>query len=333
MAKRRAVVKMVAMERTSNEANSAVYDMVVVGGGPAGATAALYAARADLHTLVVDKGLRSGALGMAGSVANYPGVRGPVSGAVLVQRMRDQAQEHGAEFVQDKAMASLLGGASHEIIGTLGSYRGRSVVVATGSMGRTASTPGEERLVGKGVAYCATCDAAFFRNRDVAVVGTGEEAVEECLLIARFSSRVHLIVPAPALKVDAELAEEVADHPHVRLHRNTRLEEIIGEDKVEAVRVTGPDGESELRVDGVFIYLQGGKPVVDYLGGQLELTGTGCIRADEVLTTSVPGVFAAGDVLCRHLRQAVAAAAQGAQAAMAAERYLSGRARLRPDWG
>ncbi len=323
-----------SMEPAHSEANVAMYDVVVVGGGPAGATAALYTARAELRTLVVDKGLRSGALGMAGRVANYPGVRGTLSGAVLLQGMRDQAQEHGAEFVQDKAMASLLGGAAHEIVGAIGSYRGRTLIVATGSMARTASTPGEERLVGKGVAYCATCDAAFFRGRDVVVVGTGDEAAEECLLIARFSPRVHMVVPAPDLKVEAELAEEVAQHPHVRLHLDTRLEEIVGKDQVEGVRVRGPSGETELlAVAGVFIYLQGGRPVVDYLGGQLELTATGCVSADDVLSTSVPGVFAAGDVLCRHLRQAVIAAAQGAQAAMAAERYLSGRSRLRPDWG
>lgn len=309
------------------------YDVIVIGGGPAGATAALYAARADLSTLVLDKGLRTGAMGMAGLIANYPGVPGEIGGADLLEQIREQAEGFGAEFVQDRVLQVELSDPVKRVLASQELYECRALVIATGSMGRTPTIPGEERFLGLGVSYCATCDGAFFRDQHVAVAGNNQEAVEEALFLTRFARQVHLLVQTPELKVTPELAEEVRHDAKIRIYPATRLREIIGQVRVEGAQIAGQDGvEQTLPVQGVFIYVQGGKPITDFLYDQLETTEKGCLEVDEVMQTALPGVFAVGDVLCTHLKQAVVSAAEGAIAAMAAQRYLSGRSKLRPDW-
>ncbi|MFN3763581.1 MAG: NAD(P)/FAD-dependent oxidoreductase [Anaerolineae bacterium] len=308
-----------------------VYDLIVIGGGPAGATAALYGARAGLKTVVIDKGLTAGAAGKAGQIVNFPGL-GPISGADLVRRIREQAASFGAEFVTDKVLRVDLSADPRQVWAGQGVYRGRAVIIATGSMGRSRYLPGEERLIGRGVSYCATCDAAFFRDREVAVLGNNDEAAEEALTLTRFAARIYFLSPTPDLHASPELARELTAHPQVEIRPSARVEEILGNERVEAVRVVSPEGEEVLPVAGVFVYLQGNVPVTDFLEGQLPLGEGGCLLVDENFQTAVPGVFAVGDVLCRHLKQAVVAAAEGAVAAMAADRYLHGRAQLRPDW-
>jgi thioredoxin reductase (NADPH) len=313
--------------------NADMQDVIIIGGGPAGATAAIYAARADLKTLVLDKGLTAGALGMTSKIANYPGVPEEISGLELLDRLHRQAEIFGAQFVQDKVLNTDLRGEVKKVYGGKEAYAGRTVIIATGSMGRTRTVTGEERLVGRGVSYCATCDGAFFRDQEVAVAGNNDEAVEEALFLTQFARRVHLLVQTPELKTSPGLAEEVGQHPRVVLHLGTRLRQVAGEQKVEGVRVAARDGhEQQLPVTGVFIYLQGGKPITDFVADQLPTTENGCLTVDEVMQTELPGVFAVGDVLCHHLKQAVIAAAEGAMAAMALRRYLSGRDKLRPDW-
>jgi thioredoxin reductase (NADPH) len=313
--------------------DSETYDAIIIGGGPAGTTAAIYTARSDLKTLVLDKGLSAGALGMTGKIANYPGVPGVISGAELLQRMRSQAESFGAQFVQDKVLGTSLQGEVKEVYGGKETYYARAVIVATGSMGRTNTVAGEEQLVGRGVSYCATCDGAFFRDQDVAVAGNNDEAVEETLFLTKFARRIHLLAQTPELNVSSDLAKEVEEHPKVELHGGMRLREVLGQQRVEGVRVLPRDGEEQvIPVSGVFIYLQGGKPITDFLAGQLAGAEDGCLEVDEVMQTSIPGVFAIGDLLCNHLKQAVIAAGEGAVAAMALQRYLSGRDRLRPDW-
>lgn len=308
-----------------------LYDLIVIGGGPAGATAALYAARAGLKTLVIDKGLTAGAAGRAGQIANFPGL-GPISGPDLVRRIREQAAGFGAEFVTDKVLRVDLSVDPRQVWTGQGMHRGRAIIIATGSMGRSRYLPGEERMVGRGVSYCATCDAAFFRDREVAVLGNDDEAVEEALTLARFATRVLFLSPTADLHVSPELLQELTAHPKVMLRLSTRVEEILGNERVEGLRIVSPEGEEVIPVAGVFIYLQGNVPVTDFLEGQLPLGEGGCLLVDENFQTAVPGVFAVGDVLCRHLKQAVVAAAEGAVAAIAADRYLHGRTRLRPDW-
>ncbi len=308
------------------------YDVVVVGGGPAGATAALYAARARLKTVVIDKGLTAGAAGKAGQIVNFPGIPGAISGAELVRRIREQAASFGAEFVTDKVLRVGLSTNPREVWTGGGVYKGKVIIIATGSMGRGRYLPGEEHLVGRGVSYCATCDAAFFRGQEVAVVGDNDEAVEEALTLTRFAARVHFLSPTRDLRASPDLAGELIAHPNVVYRSATRVEEILGQDRVEGVRIASAEGTEVLPVAGVFLYLQGNVPITDFLEGQLPLGEGGCLLVDENFQTAVPGVFAVGDVLCRHLKQAVVAAAEGAIAAMAADRYLHGRAQLRPDW-
>ncbi|MBN1401253.1 MAG: FAD-dependent oxidoreductase [Anaerolineae bacterium] len=309
------------------------YDVVIIGGGPAGSTAAIYAARAELKTLVLDKGLRTGAMGLASKLANYPGLPGEISGAELLGRMRAQAEGFGARFEQDRVLSVDLESDPKTIWTTKGMYAGRTVVIATGALGRTSTVPGEERLLGLGVSYCATCDGAFFRGQEVAVAGNNQEAVEEALYLTEFAERVHLLVQTAELNVPEELAAEVQGHPKVALYPSTRLREILGDGGVEAVRIAPRGGEEQdLAVAGAFLYLQGAHPITDFLQGQLPTTESGCLEVDDLNQTIIPGVFAIGDVLCTHVKQVVISAAEGARAAMAIRRLLSGRDTLRPDW-
>jgi thioredoxin reductase (NADPH) len=310
------------------------YDLAVIGGGPAGATAALYGARAGHRTLVIDKGLRSGALGRASQIVNYPGVEGPISGADLVKSMRDQAASFGAEFTDEKVLQVDLATDPKQIWAAQKAYQARAMVIATGAMGRKDLLPGEERLLGRGVSYCATCDGPFFEGQAVAVAGNNDEAVEEALTIARFAKEVHLLSPKTRMQAEQELVHELQSHPRATVHLGVRVAEVLGEERVRGVRIAPAKGEKEqtLEVDGVFFFLQGTQPITDFLGDQLPLKPDGCLVTGEYRETGVPGVFAAGDVVCKHLKQSVVAAAEGAQAAMAADRYLSGREKLRPDW-
>lgn len=311
---------------------SEVYDVVIIGGGPAGATTALYTARAGFRTLVVDKGLTAGALGMASKIVNYPGIPGPLSGAELVRRIRDQAASFGAQFTTDKVLRVDLRSEPKQVWGGRGTYQGRVVVIATGAMGRTRHIPGEERLLGRGVSYCATCDGPFFGGKEVAVVGNNDEAVEEALTLTRFAARVHLLSPTAKLAVSPELASEASDHPGMTIYNAAKVREILGEQHVEGVRFVFQGEERTLPVAGVFVYLQGNVPVIDFLQDQLPTGEGGCLLVDENFQTPIPGGFAVGDVLCRHLKQAVVAAADGVIAAMAIDRLLRGRKKLRPDW-
>jgi thioredoxin reductase (NADPH) len=310
-----------------------VYDVAIIGGGPAGSTAAIYTARANLKTLVIDKGIANGALGITSKIANYPGIPGEISGEELVRRMRQQAESFGAEFVQDRIQATDLLSNPKLLFGNNGTYQAKAVIIATGSMGRGNRVPGEDRLLGRGVSYCATCDAAFFRNAEVAVVGSSEEAVEEALFLTQFVSKLHFLSPKREIHADPEMVRELSEHPKVTMYWGAVLREVLGEEKVEAIRYRTPLGTEEtLPVAGVFIYLQGGHPVTDFLAGQIPLSEGGCIMVDSEYQTAVPGVYAVGDVICNHIKQAVVAAAEGAIAAMAVEKQLRGRKKMVLDW-
>ncbi|NLT74688.1 MAG: FAD-dependent oxidoreductase [Chloroflexi bacterium] len=309
-----------------------VYDVLIIGAGPGGATAALYTARAGLKTLVVHRGAGTGAYALAERIANYPGVPEEVPGDVLVARMNEQAASFGAQYVQDAIGMVDLQGDIKSASGNQGYYRGRTLIIATGAMGRGEPLPGEEQLVGRGVSYCATCDGAFFRDQEVAVAGNNNEAVEEALFLTRFASRVHLLSPTKDLLVPAELVEEVLHHEKMVLHRATRTLAILGNDEVTGVQLRDGDGERLLPVSGVFVFLQGRLPITGFLGDQIQRSEGGCLEVDDMMQTSVAGVFAVGDVLCNHLKQVVVAAADGAVAARGVERHLSGRSQIRPDW-
>ncbi len=310
-----------------------LYDVIIIGGGPGGASAALYTSRADLKTLVIDKGLTAGALGITAKISNYPGVPGPVSGEDLVKIMRKQAESFGAEFMTDKVVGVSLDGDTKMVFAGPNTYNSKVIILATGSMGRTSAVIGEEELLGRGVSYCATCDAAFFREQEVAVIGNNDEALEEGLFLTKFASKVHLIVPTPDIKASADLVAEVEENPKVEISMATRLKEIIGDQQVTGVRIHPRSrGEYVLPVTGAFVYLQGGKPITDYLMEQLEMGKDGCLTVGKDMETAVPGVYAIGDLLCSHIKQAVLASADGVLAAIAADKYINKRNKVRTDW-
>ncbi len=316
----------------ASEGRDRVWDVAIVGGGPAGATAALYAARAGWSTVVIDKGITAGALGMTRAITNFPGLGDPATGAELVERIRAQATGFGASFVARRVTASTLSETAKTLFASGGKFRGRAIVIATGSMGRDPAIAGEARLIGHGVSYCATCDGLFFEDQDVAVVGNSDEALEEALYLSRFARRVLLLSPTSKLRADEALVRQTAAHERIEIRASSHVREILGGSYVEAAIVESGGERETIPVTGVFVYLLGGRPILDFVGGQLAITEDGCLRVDETFQTSVPGVFAAGDVLCKHIKQAVIAAAEGAQAAIAADRYLSGCASLKPDW-
>lgn len=309
------------------------WDVVIIGGGPAGTTAAIYTARAGLSTLVIDKGLTAGALGITSKIANYPGIVEEISGADLLQNMRNQAESFGAEYDSDKVIGTELNSEIKSVFTNNNVYSTRSIIISTGSMGRGKRVKGEDELLGHGVSYCATCDAAFFKNMEVAVAGSSDEAIEEALFLTRFVSKVHFLSPTPDLKAPQHLIDELLHNEKISYYPGASLREVVGEKSVEAVIFSqrGQDIQT-VPVKGAFIYLQGGKPITDFLAGQIEISDTGCLIVDKEYHTAIPGVYAVGDVLCNHVKQAVIAAAEGAIAAIAVEKELNGRKQMMVDW-
>lgn len=311
-----------------------IYDLIIIGGGPAGATAAIYAARASLKTGILDKGLTTGALGTTSKIANYPGIDGEVSGAELLRTMRDQASTFGAAFINDKAIGADLLSNPKSVYGNLGVYEARSVIIATGSMGRSNLIKGEAEFLGRGVSYCAVCDAAFFKDKDLAVVGKNGEAVEEALYLTRFARTVHFFAPGKELNISPEETDALTNAENLVLHLNSLAKEISGTNAVEGITVLNRETNLEEKYDvsGAFVYLQGSKPIVDFLQGQLEISEEGCLQVDRQNQTNIPGVYAIGDVICTHVKQAVIAAGDGAIAAIAAEKFLRGKSKAKVDW-
>jgi thioredoxin reductase (NADPH) len=308
-----------------------IYDVVIIGGGPAGLTAAQYAARGKLKTVVLDKSSTAGALAYSHRIENYPGLSSPLTGKELLDLMRKQATEFGAEYVETQIVGINVTEEIKQAITMEGTYRGKTLIIATGSMGRKAGIKGESEFLGKGVSYCAICDAAFYRGLKVCVIGNSEEAVKEAGVLARFADRVYLISPTQKLHVEEHPA---LSEPNVKVMSGYSVSSIEGSDLVEKIRMLDPDKkELELQINGVFVYLHGNKPVVDFLYGAVDTGEDGCILVSPAMETSVPGVFAAGDVTCTEVRQVVVAASNGCIAALSAERYLYKRKKYRMDWG
>jgi thioredoxin reductase (NADPH) len=308
-----------------------LYEVIIVGGGPAGMSAAQYAARSKLKTIVLDKSSTAGALAYASHIENYPGLLEPVSGAELLDMFKKQAMKFGAELVETMVVGVQLDGDVKEIYTMDTSYKGKTVIIATGSMGRKPSIRGESDFLGRGVSYCAVCDAAFFKGETVCVVGNSDEAVKEAGYLTRFAETVYLIAPTKELKADDQSALSAEN---LTVKTGTVVKSIEGAEAVEKIIVIDADKEeSELYVSGVFVYLQGNKPIVDFLSGTLELKADDCIGTNVTMETSVPGVFAAGDVTCTVVRQVVTAVSSGAVAALSAEKYIHHRTKLKQDWG
>lgn len=306
-----------------------MYDVIIIGGGPAGATAAIYTARANLSTLVLDKAPGAGALALTHKIANYPGVTGEISGRELLDTIRDQAMSFGAQFETTSITAVDLEGEVKTIFTSDNMYQAKAVIVATGSKGRNRMLPGEEKLLGRGVSTCATCDGAFFRGKEVAVIGDSEEAVEEAAALTKFASKIHFIVPRPELQG----VEGFPPMENTVYMPKTRPVEIMGEDKVSGVKLKKNGGSEELlEVEGVFVFLSGSKPGTDFLQGQVPLDEDGFMVLDAFMQSPVSGVFGAGEVRRSPVKQAVVAAADGAIAATAVDKFIHRRESLIPQY-
>jgi thioredoxin reductase (NADPH) len=306
-----------------------LYDVAIIGSGPAGTTAAIYAARARLSAVMIDKATLGGALGITGRIANYPGLGfdREMSGADLLCLMHEHARSFGTAFVQSQVYGLSLEGEVKEVYTAEGVQRAKTIIIATGAGSRDNKLPGEEEYLGRGVSYCATCDAAFYGGRTVAVLGNSPEAVEEALVLAKFAGRVLFFNPANRFIAEEDAVAQLAALPNVEIKQRFRALGVQGEQTVNALRLGGPEGELTIPVDGVFIYLPGNKPATGFLQGLVDLDERGYVVTDAQTQTSVPGVFAAGDVRGNDLQQVVIACADGCVAALAADRYINKRAR------
>lgn len=301
-------------------------NVIVIGSGPSGYTAAIYAARAQLNPLVFEGSVTAGgALMNTTEVENFPGFRDGIMGPALMDEMRAQAERFGAELVADDVVEVDLTGDIKVVKTATDTYTARSVILSTGSGYRKLDLPDEERLSGRGVSYCATCDGFFFREQHIAVVGGGDSAVEEATFLTRFGSKVSLIVRRDELRASKIMQERAFADPKLEIVWNSVVESINGEDSLESLTlkdtVTGET--SELPATGLFIAI-GHEPRSELLTGQVDLDDNGYVLVQPGSTaTNVPGVFAAGDLVDHTYRQAITAAGTGCAAALDAERYIA----------
>ena len=302
------------------------YDILIVGGGPAGLAAGLYAARARRSTLLVERKVTGGQISLTNEVENYPGID-CINGFDLAEAMHKQASKYGMETAYMDVTAIEVQADGRHLVGTAeGDFSAKAVILTGGADYNRLGVPGEERLTGRGVSYCATCDAAFFKDETVAVVGGGDAAMDEGLFVARYAKKVYLIHRRDRLRASAILQERALAEPKFEFVWNTVVEEIVGEDGVTGVRTrnveTGQEGE--LDVAAVFVFI-GMTPNTGYLQGRLPMDRGGHIIVNEWMETGLDGVFAAGDIRANSARQVVSAAGDGATAAIRADHYISAR--------
>jgi thioredoxin reductase (NADPH) len=300
------------------------YEVIIIGGGPAGLSAGLYTSRARLNSLLIERGVVGGQIADAELVENYPGFPEGISGVELGQLMHQQATKYGLQTLLAEVTGIELRGEKKVVVTTKGNFTARAVIIASGSERLKLGIPGEEEFTGKGVSYCATCDAFFFKEQPVAVVGGGDAAITEALHLTKFASRVIVIHRRDQLRASRILQEKAFSEPKIGFLWNTVVEEIEGKDKVERLRlrqvITGE--KSTLDVSGVFVSI-GLTPGTDYLKGVLPLDAAGSIITNEKMETEIPGIFAAGDIRLNSARQAITAAGDGVTAAIYAEKFIS----------
>ncbi len=298
--------------------------MLIVGSGPAGLTAALYAARANLHPIVIEGGEAGGQLMLTTEVENYPGFPTGILGPELMAKMREQAAHFGAEFVTADAAKVDLSGTTFRAWVDSEEYAGKAMIIATGAKAKLLGLDNERRLLGRGVSTCATCDGFFFRGRDLVVVGGGDSALEEALFLTRFATNVTVVHRRDRLRASKVMQDRAFANPKISFAWNSVVEEVQGDQAVTGLRLRNlvDASESTLDVAGVFVAI-GHVPNTELFAGQVELDEAGYIVVKAPSTaTSTEGVFAAGDVVDRTYRQAVTAAGTGCAAAIDAERWL-----------
>jgi len=302
-----------------------VYDVIIVGSGPAGLTASIYTSRAGLKTLVVAGMLWGGQLMLTQEVENFPGFENGILGPKLMEEMRKQAERCGAELIFEHATSVNFKSKPLKVTAGNTVYEAKTVIIATGASAKWLGLESETRLRGRGVSVCATCDAPFFRNKKVVVVGGSDTAMEEAFVLSKVASEVKVIHRRDKLRACKFLQEKAFENPKITFVWNSTVQEILGKDHVEGVRLRNvvSGEESVLECDAVFIAI-GHTPNTDIFKDQIELDQTGYIAAREETRTNIEGVFVAGDVADHRYRQAIAAAGSGCKAALDAEKYLIG---------
>lgn len=302
-----------------------IYDMIVVGGGPGGYTAALYASRAGLDTLVLEKLSAGGQMALTEEIDNYPGFEDGIDGFTLAEKMQRQAEHFGvkSEYAQVKRMN--LTAAPKVLETSEGTFYGRTIVLATGANPRELGLPNEAALIGRGVAYCAACDGMRYKGKTVVVVGGGNSAAVDSMLLSRIAKKVILVHRRNTLRATKIYHQPLMQAENIEFRWNCTVSELLHEKNLTGVKLkdVNTSKETTLLCDGVFISV-GRKPATELVQGQLELDQSGYVMADETTKTNLPGVYAVGDVRTKPLRQVVTAAADGATAVHMAEEYLAG---------
>lgn len=310
------------------------FDVVIIGGGPAGCSCALYTARSNLSTIILDKNPAVGALAITHKIANYPGVAGNYSGEELLKIMRDQSISYGAKYKQAQVYGIRMTESEKFVYTPEGTFAGKTLVLATGAMGRASTLPGENEYLGKGVSYCATCDGAFYKQKEVAVYGSNQEAIDEALVLTRFASTVHWITKSKPNMNSVEV-QILLNANNLKHWKRTSLISIQGDNQgVNSVKVqsSGDNEEQEILVQGAFVYSTGSLPITDYLQEQIPVNPNGGVRVNNDMMTDIEGVWAIGDIRNTPFKQAVVACSDGCIAAMAIDKYLNQRKDIRVDW-
>ncbi len=301
-----------------------IYDIAVIGGGPAGLSAGLYAARSRMNVVIIEKGKFGGQATTTDELENYPGSIEECTGSALSERMKKQAEDFGCKFVKDAVIDVDFSGDIKVIKGKQNDYQAKSVIIATGANPRLGGFDRELELRGKGVSYCATCDADFFEGLDIAVIGGGDSAITEAIYLTKFAESVTVIHRRDALRAAKSLQEKAFANPKIKFIWNSVVTEANGDEILESLTVKNvKTGElSSLEVNGVFVFV-GLTPITELFGDKIQLDERGYIPTDDDMRTNVSGIFAAGDVRVKSLRQVITAAADGAIAATIAEEYIT----------
>ncbi|MBE6879614.1 MAG: thioredoxin-disulfide reductase [Ruminococcaceae bacterium] len=303
-----------------------IYDIIIIGGGPAGYTAALYAARAGLDSLLLEKISAGGQMTLTGDIDNYPGFDEGIDGFTLGMKMQKGAERFGAKTEYSEVSSVDFSDKIKKITTTNATYLCKTVIIATGANPKELGIENESNLIGKGIHYCAHCDGRFYKDKTVAVIGGGNSAVADALYLSRLVKKVYLIHRRDALRAEKIYHKPLMQAVNVQFLWNTIVTEFIAENKVEGLKIKNKitENTSEIFCDGVFISI-GRKPATDFLKNNISLDDNGYIIADETTKTSIEGVFAAGDIRTKPLRQVVTAAADGAVAVHFAEEYLQSK--------
>ena len=301
-----------------------IYDMLILGGGPAGYTAALYAARAGFDTLLIERMSAGGQMALTGEIENYPGFDEGVDGFTLGMKMQNAAEKFGAKTEYDEVTEVDFSEKIKKVRTVGGEFFGKTVVISTGANPRELGVNGESELVGRGVHYCAHCDGRFYKDKTVAVIGGGNSAVSDALYLSRLAKKVYLIHRRDLLRAEKIFEEALKNADNIEILWNSRVKNFITDGRVTGLKLISTQSEkvSEIECDGVFVSI-GRKPATDFLQGVVALDKNGYIVADESTKTEIDGVYAVGDVRTKPLRQIVTAAADGAVAVHFAEEYLN----------